>query len=318
MPPIVSEFRALPAEERVRAIERYRARIRTACADERRSVPPSRKRYAAAIDSAQAQLLGDIKRLVRQSTKPEKSGSAKPTKQLRGLTIGSTKQTPPTHKKPRQPAKQKSSASKPKAARPSSRTLPGMHVKATTRNGVLHASWGQNEEADRWLVVIVRKKRTGQKVVQRLMLDAETLAFHTADIDLARGPYGVRVFALRNRKPLARGAVDGIVDPTAAPIAEQPPAATNRMPKRRSSARSASKKATATRQKAKKVKKAGQTGLAKSKICLDGPRWKPKRRCPCPRCRAAAKRKATSAGVRAAMRSSGPTGRPRATFWRGR
>jgi len=83
--PIVSEFRALPAEERVRAIERYRARIRSACTDERRSVPASRRRYAAAIDSVQAQLLGDMKRLAHQSTKPHKSGSAKPREQLGGL-----------------------------------------------------------------------------------------------------------------------------------------------------------------------------------------------------------------------------------------
>jgi len=80
-----------------------------------------------------------------------------------------------------------------------------MQVKATVSNGALHASWGQNDEADSWLVVIVRKKRTGQEVVTRLTLDAETLSFDTADIDLGRGPHGVRIFALRNRKPLARG-----------------------------------------------------------------------------------------------------------------
>jgi hypothetical protein len=195
-------------------------------------------------------------------------------------------------------------------------------------------NWQEDGQVERWLLVIVGKKRYGRNVVRRKSIEGRIHAVVFSDIDLAAGPYGVRLFAYRNGKPVARGAVDGIVDPTVPLVrapAGLPKARTARSratdSKKKSSTaarkRTAKQKPTARKERSKAAKRKQtpkrepKSALASTKICRDGPRWKPKRRCPCPRCRAAAKRRVSTAGVRAVMRSAGPPGRPRVTFWRG-
>ena len=48
--PILQQFAKLPVEERAASVETYRERIKRACEEVRRSVPPSRARFTTVID----------------------------------------------------------------------------------------------------------------------------------------------------------------------------------------------------------------------------------------------------------------------------
>jgi hypothetical protein len=307
---VVSQFDRLDPQKRVREIEHYRARIRDLCSDERRVVPASKRRYAPAILVAEKQLLAEIKSLARAAKSKPALGKTRHRKRDGAGTPKARSRS--KQNATREIAREKKRRSK----RGSVSRLPGMRAEAVAEDGKVNVRWEDIDQADGWLVVVTRKKLTGQEVINRWKLSAEARTFETAKIDLTRGPYGVRLFAYCDGKPIARAAVDGIVDPSVPLIREAPnPAQGKTKPpakaKRKAPARS-------KKPQAKTKKRKTQPALAKTKICRDGPDWKPKRRCPCKKCRARAKRNASTAGVRAAMRSSGPTGRPRVTFWRGR
>ena len=68
--PVMNSFKRLTPEERIARADDYRARIRALCEAERNAVPPSRRRFAVAIDGAQQSLLSQITEAVKRAKKP--------------------------------------------------------------------------------------------------------------------------------------------------------------------------------------------------------------------------------------------------------
>lgn len=294
--PALDEFRRLAPEDRIARADWYRDRIRQLCALEQRAVPASKRRYADAIKSAESQLLGEIKTLVRKAKKGPASSAGSPR-------TGSKEKT-------------RRSGAEPQAASPPPsrvRALDSIELTAHARGGIVTVKWKDHPEADRWLLVIVRKKGRGQKAVRSIHVPRESLLAEVRGLDLAAGPYGVRLYALRSRVRIGRGAVDGLAGMPGDVGSPTKAASSQARAGRKTNARSrgAGSKKSRSAKKAKRV-------LAASKICVDGPDWKPKRRCPCSRCRTANRRPRPRGNIKAAMSGPGPRGRPRVSFWRGR
>lgn len=328
---IISRFKKLSAEERLRQVGRYRAEVRDACRRERSAVPESRRKFAVGIDKAERELLGQLKSLARAAQKEQaprkKSGDERPKALLGIRTDGPAAPTEKPRRKPRkanQQTKQTPKTRKVDAEPKSLRSLKAIAVEAEAAEGKLQVRWrNDGVDADVLMLVVTRHRNGRHEVVRRGSIEEAASTAVVDGLDFAHGPYALRLVAVRGGKAVARGAVEGIVDP-AVPLSEAPPrrhrgqrtsGSAETTSKRKRSPRSAeASKLKGRKPSAGSAKK--RSPLAEKKICLDGPAWKPLRRCPCPRCRGAeTRRKSFKAGSLSAP-SSGR--RPRATFWRGR
>ena len=289
---VVAEFAKLSPESKLASADQYRERIRRLCADERRSVPPSKKRYVAAITSAERDLIGQIKGHVKRAKAGPKAPATAPrhaTPATLGIPLDQKPQTAKQSSKP-SVARQtkKKSAKKPAAPTvPKARKRPSMFsglspitVESQIVEGRLVVTWEADARVDRWMLTLLRRRNSGVQAVERVAVPAATTSA-TLAAKMSDGPYSLRLFGIGSDGPLTRGALDGI----------------GSRPKALKPHRTASTPKSAT-------KHAGtRKSSPKKAAAKKGP----------------GKKRTNAAGIRNAMRNSAPSGRPhRARFWRGR
>ncbi len=219
---IVQEFAMLPPEAQLAAAEKYRDRVRRACADERNTLSPSKKRYAGVITTVEKQLLGEIKGKLKRAarnTAPAAGDGTGVTTQPATLLRAEAK-PPRTSKRPGELAKRGSAKrvqvaegvgpGKGQQAKSRFRDLPEIALTVGLKDNAIYVSWQADEEVEKWMLTVLSRRSGGAKSVGRQVFPADTTQTVVTGLNSEQGPFSIRLFGIGPGGPLNRGAHDGI------------------------------------------------------------------------------------------------------------